>query len=206
MSFTTTPIANVWSESKIYHHFSSINSFGISQTFPWKNLTAEAPYLGPVITTLVARLLFPLSTKIHFLKIWKPWTLNCQSCVVLLLPLLILDSLCAEFEISCIMINSRKWAQFWQKFSPAASSFYGKKLFLNFDKSKGVCSITLMSHYQCKMQTPFSYLFFYLKSIIQQQKAEKWQSTKRLCANKTMLLIYWHTLNIVVCCLWPQHT
>ena len=67
MSFTTTPIANVWSESKMYHHFSSINSFGISQTFPWKNLTAEAPYLGPVITTLVARLLFPLSTKIHFL-------------------------------------------------------------------------------------------------------------------------------------------
>ena len=55
----------VW--SKIYHHFSSINNFGISQTFPRKNLTAEAPYLGPVITTLVARLLFPLSTKIHFL-------------------------------------------------------------------------------------------------------------------------------------------
>ena len=98
----------VW--SKIHHHFSSINNFGISQTFPRKNLTAEAPYLGPVITTLVARLLFPLSTKIHFLKIWKPWTWNCQSCVVLLLPLLILDSLCAEFEISCIMINSRKWA------------------------------------------------------------------------------------------------
>ena len=68
LSLISTPIANVWSESKIYHHFSSINNFGISQTFPRKNLTAEAPYLGPVITTLVTRLLLSLTMKIPFSK------------------------------------------------------------------------------------------------------------------------------------------